>query len=454
MKNTLLLLLCTSFLNAFGQNFPSARLHTSHGAPISNTQQRITGHTTQRPVNSTVQHHQASDQWNALTSMTDIQVIDSIYIWDWDSLSQTWFIDYRIIDILYSSGFLPEQYIAQYYNGNTWTNDYRYTLAYDANNQITRETEEVWTGDDWEFEYQTLFTYDEHQNLTSETFQSWAGDFWEIGGHQLNTYDTAHHLISLLYQELNIDEYENRYLSLYTYDQDGNRIHELYQYWFDGQWIDNFQTFNTFDHLSNQLFDLVQTYDGTEWINYRQSGFQYDTQNNRTYHLQQAWYGVEWENEFQYYYTYDPANNPATDLEERWNGTDWYTYSTVSYTHDPEQYRISEVYSYYINGGTQASVADSTHYYYHVVTGLTEMSSPVDELIISPNPTTGHFTIDHTEVILAVDVYSMTGALIDHVKSSQDLTCININISGNKPGMYAVHIRTASAVYWTKVMLH
>ena len=110
--------------------------------------------------------------------------------------------------------------------------------------------------------------------------------------------------------------------------------------------------------------------------------------------------------------------------------------------------------SYYTIGGTHASFADSTHYYYHTVTGLTEASSPVDKLIISPNPTTGQFIIEHEKEILTVDVYNMTGALIDHVKFPQKQTINYINISGNKPGMYIIKIRTASGVYGARVILH
>ena len=142
MRIIFLLLLCNTFLNVFGQNFPSANIHPKHVSYITNSQQGIHGHTPQRPAMSPAQYFQSPDRLNALGSVSGIQVIDSIYIWDWDSVTQAWFIDYRIIDIIYSSGFLPEHYIAQYYDGNTWTNDYRYTLAYDANNQMTRETEE------------------------------------------------------------------------------------------------------------------------------------------------------------------------------------------------------------------------------------------------------------------------------------------------------------------------
>ncbi len=454
MRIIFLLLLCNTFLNVFGQNFPSANIHPKHVSYITNSQQGIHGHTPQRPAMSPAQYFQSPDRLNALGSVSGIQVIDSIYIWDWDSVTQAWFIDYRIIDIIYSSGFLPEHYIAQYYDGNTWTNDYRYTLAYDANNQMTRETEEFWTGDDWEFEYQTLFTYNEHQHLTSETYESWGGDFWKISGRELFTYDTAQQLISILLQDLNVDVYENTSQILYSYDMDGNRIYELGQYWFETGWFDNFQVFNTFDHLSNQLFDLVQYYDGINWINNSQSGFNYDAQNNRIYHLQQTWNGVEWENDRQYYYTYDATQNPATELEEKWNGTDWDTNSTVSYTHDLDNFRESEVYSYYTPGGTLASFADSTHYYYHTVTGLKEATSTYRPLVLSPNPTTGHFTIEHEEEIISADVYNLTGVLIAHTAPSPDINKLEIDISGHIPGIYIVQIRTASFVQCARVMLH
>jgi hypothetical protein len=451
MKNTFLLLLCTTFLNAFGQNVRPTAGHSHIEKYAANNHQNVV-----EAIKSIspIEPQSLSNRLSSLVSLTGVQIIDSIYTWQWDSVFQEWVVDFRIIDIIYNSGFLPETYTTQYKNGDSWTNESRYTLLFNANNQITQETYEEWDDHEWEFSFKALNTYDDQQNLTSETFHEWGGDFWKISGRKLYTYDTANHLLSLLFQNLDIDVYENETQNLYTYDKEGNQIHELDQFWFADQWIDNFQIFNTFDHLSNQLFDLVQTFDGTEWVNYRQSGFQYDTQNNRTYHLQQYWNGIEWENEYQYYYTFDPANNPATDEEQTWNGTDWGTYLTISYAHDADNFLESEVYSYFQNGETLASYADSTYYYYHSVTGLADVSPSLNEMIISPNPTSGLFAIDHKDEIVAVDVYNITGARIAHLEPAQHANHLDLDISGNNPGMYILQIRTASAVYGAKVLLH
>lgn len=450
MKITFLLLLGISYLHTFGQDFK-----------LNPQDLSVSKYASHIPPDAFEVLHDPTLASNLVKgkaipsrlSGPDTLLIDSILIWDWDSLSQTWLLYFRFIDIQFSSTNLLEKYTVQYRTGSEWINDFRYTFTYDDQGQVTSELDEGWEGNDWTLHYLRVNTYDDLHNLLSQTFQSWEGDFWQHTGRRVHLYDTANLRLSTVYQNFEGDHFENSSQYLYTYDEEGHLIHELGNVWLDSDWSPFIQVFNTFDHLSNQLFDLVETFDGIEWTNYSQSGFEYDANHNRTYHLQQSWNGVQWENDVQFYYTFDAANNPATDLEQIWNGSEWKTRTTLSYTHDQENYRISYVHNYFRNAGLLASYADSIHYYYPTVTSTAETLAPPDHLIISPNPTKGFLTIENDVDIVSVSVYNATGAHIENLKTHASINQMMLDLTGMIPGLYFLQVKTVSGIYCERVIL-
>src|SRR5688572_25244851 len=143
MKITFLLLLCTTFLHVFGQNFSpipadlNLKRYTEMNAPINTTLNEAT-----LSDNRLIRHGELSNQLRSLVSSTNVQIIDSIYMWDWDSFNQEWLIDYRIVDIIYGADFLPASYVGQYLDNGEWINERRYSNTYTSNELPLTEIEE------------------------------------------------------------------------------------------------------------------------------------------------------------------------------------------------------------------------------------------------------------------------------------------------------------------------
>jgi hypothetical protein len=68
-----------------------------------------------------------------------IQIFDSVYYWQWDTISTEWKSNYKISNIGYDAHNNWTGDIWQYWNGSTWENDWQDTYTYDANNNQTSE---------------------------------------------------------------------------------------------------------------------------------------------------------------------------------------------------------------------------------------------------------------------------------------------------------------------------
>ena len=337
----------------------------------------------------TIQH-----QISHLRSLTPIA--DSTYQWTWDTLSLAWKISTKVINIHYDASNNMTSESEQSWNGSMWVNAYQYTYTYDANNNKTSELDKTWNGSAWVDSTQYTYAYDANNNQTSELDKTWNGTAWVNGYQYTYTYDANNNQTSELDQSWNGTAWVNGYQYTYVYDANNNKTSELDKTWNGTAWVNGYQNTYTYDANNNQTSGLQKSWSGTTWVNSYQYTDTYDANNNLTSELYQSWSSGAWVNSDQYTLTY--ANNNMTKVLDRsWNGTVWVNAYQATYTYDVNNFEKSNTNKYWNTAGTKVTSGDSTHIYFHTVTGINNLMVSDENILIAPNPFNSQTTITFTQ---------------------------------------------------------
>jgi len=100
-----------------------------------------------------------------------IQIFDSVYEWQWDTVSVGWTIAYKTLNIVYDVKYNMTSYTGQSWDGIAWENSSKCTSTYDANNNETSFRYETWNGTTWENYSKNNYTYDANNNLTNSLLE-------------------------------------------------------------------------------------------------------------------------------------------------------------------------------------------------------------------------------------------------------------------------------------------
>ena len=329
----------------------------------------------------------AKETTSELKTKSLIALYDSIYHWEWDTLTNGW-------------------------AGNPYYKEINF--VYDANNNLTSELDQNWDGTAWVNNWQYTSTYDANNNLTSTLRQNWSDTAWV-----------------------------NYWQSTYTYDANNNQTSTLRQNWNGTVWVNSSQYTYTYDANNNQTSALGQSWNGTAWVNSWLYTSTYDVNNNLTIRLGQNWFGAAWVNFWQYTYTYDVNNNLTSELRLKWNGTTWVNYWQSTYTYDVNNFKKCYTYKYWNSTGTAINSGDSSIYYFHTITGVNELMAQNENIIIYPNPATDIVTLNINNANnkdLEINIYDITGTLVKSEILKQNQQKINIGDLSN--GVYMVSIKS------------
>jgi hypothetical protein len=352
-----------------------------------------------------------------------LQIFDSIYYWNWDTLTDEWRIDPcgRDINFVYNTSNYLTSYIHQTVNGNGWVNSLQYFYTYDAFNNITCKLRQYWNGTAWGDNYKYTYDYDAGNNLTSEIMQYWNGTTWVNTSQTTYTYDTSNNMTGELYQSWNGSAWDNYYNYTYTYDTYYNMTSMLWQYW-----------------------------NGTAWINISQYTYTYDGNNIPASFLGQQWNGTGWDNSWQGTYTFNAGNNLISEIGQQWSGTAWVNDYLEKYTYNVNNFEISDAYKEWNNTGTTIETGDSTYYYFQTIVGINTFPAKQSGINIYPNPTTFILTIETTPALPVgrqkseIEILSTEGLLIKRIVANENPA--TIDISGFPRGMYFVKIKTDASI--------
>lgn len=399
---------------------------------------------------------------------------DSSHVFDWDTTSQTWqhkgrqFMTYDLANNLINEEGLK-------WIGSAWvTGDYKYSYAYDANNNRISKIEQMWNSGSWVNNAKTVCTYDANNNMTSEENTFWNGTAWVNGSMGSYTYDANNNLTNILFKNwdgsawINGDQYSLTYdannnrlsstpdtnnagfpLTRYawTYDANNNKTTELRQIWSSSQWY-NFELI-TYTYTSNQLTSFTSQH----WIagNWGQPGcptsFSFSG-SNLTGVLTQSWDGTSCANSSLITNTYDANNNQTSYTNSNWSNSAWITSYRICASYDSNNNRTDTSF-------LQASTiggwfrGDSVHYFTcrNLAAGVDESIS-TNRFSVSPNPCVAELNINSDGLqIEHIKIYNLDGKLATEVNQ---LDNTKIDVSSFAKGLYVLEVTSKESVHRTR----
>ena len=125
----------------------------------------------------------------AFNPLSLIHLYDSIYFWKWDTLSNGWIFNVKIINFVYDVNNNQTSSLTQLWNGSVWENNFLSTYTYDTNNNQTSSLTQGWNGSAWDNYSLDTYTYDANNNQTSYLSQYWNGSSWYNIFQYTYTYD-------------------------------------------------------------------------------------------------------------------------------------------------------------------------------------------------------------------------------------------------------------------------
>jgi hypothetical protein len=139
---------------------------------------------------------------------------------------------------------------------------------------------------------------------------------------------------------------------------------------------------------------------------------------------------------------------------EFWNGSAWQTIYQFYYTYDADNFLKSYAAKHSNSTLTSIMSGDSAHYYFHTAVGINNLQASDDgEVIISPNPTSGSFTLQSTNQQINNSIITITNALGEKIYSSL-ITHHPSLITLNAPsGIYFVELHSSEKTLTRKIIL-
>ena len=131
--------------------------------------------------------------------MSSLNLPDSAYNWQWDTLSNNWIVQSKTL-YWYDGNNNLLNGLRQNRDSIIWLNYSQWNSTYDVNNNQTNSLYQLWNGSNWENYEQRFSTYDTSNNRTSDLRQLWDTSVWVNDYQYLYTYDVNNNQIVFVNQ--------------------------------------------------------------------------------------------------------------------------------------------------------------------------------------------------------------------------------------------------------------
>jgi len=405
-------------------------------------------------------------------SIPTIVLYDSMYVWNWDIVSNGWKTASRQINIISDTNNNYLSTLMQKWSGLIWVNDFQYFFVFDNNNNLLSRLSQKWDGTTWKNSTLRNNLYDVNNNQTSNDIKNWNGVSWQNTQQGFYYYDAYNNMIGALSQNWNNSFWVNNELYTSIYDLNNNLTIYNIKTWNGVSWEHNKQESYTYDANGNQTNELYQSWNGVAWDSIYNFAWKYDANHNQISALRQKWISSIRENDFLQNFSYDISNNQTGILsfewnisawekkalvsinyninnneigylDERWNGFTWLNYLNISNTYDSNSIRQSSVITFWDSTGNVVSRKDSIHLYFHTVASTHEIFDEQNEAIIYPNPAVNNFSILSKTAITIVEIYNVLGVLLHkQLTNSMNAKFIAIDFMDKPRGVYIIKVYT------------
>jgi hypothetical protein len=409
------------------------------------------------------------------------QLIDSVYMWRWDTNSADWALDYKYSVIQFDANNNALAELGQNWNGSAWVYSDQTFCTYDVKNNPLSEVWQNWTGTNWENDQRGSYEYDANNNIITELVEYSDGGTWVNSMLIKKTWDENSNQTSYLHQNWNGTDWENYWQETYKYDVKNNMTSASHQDWIGNQWVDNGLNTYVYDSNNNMVSSVTQVdndaelvtseisyfYDagnklisdstytwGNSWNYIRLGTYTYDTYGNLINWLSQSKNGDFLENINRTIFTYDAANNKTSAIRQDWKDNSWVNLDFDRHSFNEYNLLTSDAYKYWNSSGTKIMDGDSSAYYYHeAVTGINEIERAKENICIYPNPNRGKFTLTSNSIIQSIVIFNINGKRIYTDSGFIQLMQKEIDLSDYDKGVYLLKIQTGKGVETKKLLI-
>lgn len=437
MKNATLYVLFALCFKAYSQNKPMS----FEGLPLRlHTKENVSSHLN-KPVHLAGTHSIYNDlcqkpDHQILKPNTLIQLIDSFYVWQWDTIRNGWVYNYKSVNRTYDANNNLKSQTVKNWNGSAWVNDTRNTYTFDMHQNMISDFQEVWKAGKWENQFRTSNSIDAKNNISTSLIEQWNISAWENWTKDIYTYDVNNLVTTSITQFWNVSKWVNGSKLINGYDSNKNLISFLFQLWNGSTWENQENTIYTYNATNNLTSILVQSWVGN-WINSLLTTYTFDANNVETGSLNQNWNGSSWDNAYRRFNTYNGNKDLVNVLQQSWTGTAWILYSLESRSYDANHFLKNYGVRYFNETGKKVESGDSTYYYFHtVVTGIADDIDDIHKSIVYPNPSDGEFTYVCKSDIPAIEILNLIGTRIYAMDKIQPNQPVKINLSNCSKGIY------------------
>jgi len=183
----------------------------------------------------------------------------------------------------------------QLWQNSSWNNDQRFLSTYDGNSNLLLIITELWDNG-WKNGFRETNTYDSNGNGLTSLNEKWDTNFNIWVGELRNSasYNASNNITQQTYEIYDFTEwrYKDRYT--YSYDANENLISNLYEAWLNGQWSNWGFYGYTYDINNNLLTSIYQLWNNGAWENVWKQSYQYDSNNNLTTGNYYSWINSSW----------------------------------------------------------------------------------------------------------------------------------------------------------------
>lgn len=273
----------------------------------------------------------------------------------------------------------------------------------------------------------------------------------------------------------NSNNYEPNTSYSYTYNL-SNKVTMEIDTIFGGSTPQINKTDYSYDSKGNNTLKTTYNWDGTTWQKSSKDEYTFDANNNNTLHISYNW-NTTWVGNEKIEYTMDASGNPISTITYSWNITlnQWINKQKRSATFN-SSINISDVAVLFAQHGNAVSIINQnaptnqisqnytngqwvndskTNYYYKDFapsTSIKEMK--LLQTNVYPNPSSGNFTVSANQAFTKIDVYDITGKLVESIQNFGKSNTLEMNLSTLNNGIYFINAETVNgAVSKSKIII-
>jgi hypothetical protein len=253
-----------------------------------------------------------------------------------------------------------------------------FTFAAQGQNKLLSSITEYYNGTSWAIGSGVNYEYDANNNLTSETNLNWDGgtSSWKTSSKTTYTYNASNQVTTSIEQMWNIttNQLENSYRGTTTYTS-GKYAGESNEIWNSttSSWVNEWK--NVVSYNSNNLVDNAVFYNwvGSQWVLGSRETIAYDSNNKKTSDTSEDWNGSLWVNVNKTILSYNANNKIILNRSTVWDDINslWVVKDKIDYVLDATGNRTSET-----NTEISTNKKNKQEYAYDTSSLMTSFANP------------------------------------------------------------------------------